>query len=120
MYVSMASATSKNTIRCTLKNASRASSRSLISASKCVADELEVLAVGAEVPLRGEADPLVHRADAQPVLDVREVAAAREEAHEVLALGALDAADGRLVGEELAGLGMAEQQLVEALDDARP
>ena len=60
---------------------------------------------------------LVRRADAQAILDVREVAVAREEAEEVLALRLLYAPHGRLVGEEPAGLPVVQEQLVEALDD---
>src|ERR1019366_9761152 len=61
-----------------------------------LAQQVEVLPVGREVPLGREADALVHGADAEAVLDVREVAPTVEEAAEVVALGALHAADGRL------------------------
>ena len=69
-----------------------------------LAQKVEVLAVCGKVPLGRQADALVHGADAQAVLDVGEVAPPVEEAEEVLALGALHAPDGGLVGEELARL----------------
>jgi len=42
----------------------------------------EVARVGADVPAQPHADALVRRADARAVLDVREVAAAGEEAED--------------------------------------
>src|SRR5262245_8698362 len=84
---------------------------------KMFADELEILAVGTQVPLRRETDSFVRNADAQAVLDVREVALASEEAQEILALGSLDAAHRRLVGKELFRVGVREKQSIEVFDN---
>ena len=51
------------------------------------------------------AHALVGGADPQPILDVGHVAPAGEQAEEVVALSALDPADGRLVPEEGERLG---------------
>lgn len=59
----------------------------------------------------------MRRADAQPVLDVREIAPAGEEAEEVLPLRPLHASDRRLVPEELPRVRVLEEQPVELLDD---
>lgn len=53
----------------------------------------------------------------QAVLHVLKVAAPLEELQEVLALQLLDVLDRELVGEELRGLGVPEEQLVERVDD---
>src|SRR5262249_36855695 len=84
---------------------------------EALVDELQVAAIRAEGPLRREPDALVHPADTQPILDVREVAPAAEEPHEVLALRVLHAAHGRFVREEALRLGVLEEQRVERLDD---
>ena len=79
-------------------------------------DELEMLPVRPQVPLGWHADPFVCRADAEAILDVRGVAAPREEPDEIGALRALDAPDRGFV-QELPRLGMREQEPVEVFDD---
>ena len=108
MYVSMASVTSKKTIFWTLPRG-RGCLRGRKRREELLAQELPVLPVRRQVPLGREADALVRRADAQPVLDVGDVAPTLEEAQEVLALGALHAPDRRLVGEELLRLLVPQQ-----------
>ena len=118
MYVSMASVTSKKTIFWTLAKR-RGCLRGRKRRVELLAQQLKVLAVGGKVPLGRQADALVCRADAQPVLDVCQVAPPLEEPEEVLALRPLHAPDGRLVREELPRLLVRQKQIVEGVDDLR-
>jgi hypothetical protein len=77
-----------------------------------------IVAISRDVPAERHADALVRDADLQAIGDIVAIATPLEEADEVALLQAFQPADGLLVAQHLARLGLAEQELVELLDDA--
>jgi hypothetical protein len=80
--------------------------------------EGEVQRIGPDVPARMDPQPSVDGAHLEPVLDVGQVDATCEQLQEIRGLFAFEPFDQRGITEELAGLGLREQVVVELGDDA--